>query len=227
MQAFRLAKAAGDKALCGRILAGMSHQANFLGHYQRAADLARAAYKGANGYATPTAMALFHAMEARALASMGKDADTSAALLTAERWHAQRDVGNDPEWIHYFDEAELHAEFAHSFRDLGKADLAHYHAEASVREAGDVYVRSVSFVNTVLATAHLQNGDLEQALGIAKSVVETAGQLKSFRVVSYLDEFRARLASYSKEPLVREFFDFVALHLPSEGTPVTRSLIVA
>ena len=33
-QAFRLAKAAGDKPLCGRILAGMSHQANFLGHYE-------------------------------------------------------------------------------------------------------------------------------------------------------------------------------------------------
>ena len=70
-QALRLADAAGDRMLGGRILAGMSHQANFLGYHDHAADLARAAKKGARASATPTAMALFSAMEARALAAKG------------------------------------------------------------------------------------------------------------------------------------------------------------
>ncbi len=69
-QAFRLAKAVGDKALCGRILAGMSHQANFLGHHQLAVDLATAAHQGARGYTTPTLVALFLVMKARAHASL-------------------------------------------------------------------------------------------------------------------------------------------------------------
>ncbi|HKS48770.1 MAG TPA: hypothetical protein VJT49_27410 [Amycolatopsis sp.] len=226
-QAFRLAKAAGDKPLCGRILAGMSHQANFLGHYQRAVDLARAASKGANGYATPTTMALFSAMEARALASLGREEEATAALLTAERWHGQGNRENDPEWIRYFDRAELHAEFAHCFRDLGNAELANHHAAASIRESESTYVRSLSFVRTVLATSHLQDGNLDEALYVARSVVKTAASLKSLRVVSYLDEFRSRLGAFSNDPLVRDFLDFATLHLPSKGAPVSRTLLVA
>lgn len=68
-----MAKAAGDRALCGRILSGMSHQANFVGHHTQAVDLARAAQRGAKDHATSTAMALFHAMEARGLASLGDE----------------------------------------------------------------------------------------------------------------------------------------------------------
>ncbi|MEV7092957.1 hypothetical protein AB0M80_08910 [Amycolatopsis sp. NPDC051045] len=226
-QAFRLAKAAGDKALCGRILAGMSHQANFLGHFQRAVDLARAAYKGANGYATPTTMALFHAMEARALASLGRAEDVTAALLTAERWHCQGIRENDPEWIHYFDEAELHAEFAHCFRDIGNAELANHHAAASIAASESTYVRSLSFCRTVLATSHLQGGNLEEALDVARSVVETAAKLKSFRVISYLDDFRGRLGGHAGDPLVKEFLDFANIHLPSENLPVSGRLVVA
>jgi hypothetical protein len=53
----RLANAGGDRMLGGRILAGMSHQANFLGYFDHAINLARAAQRGAAGHATPTAMA--------------------------------------------------------------------------------------------------------------------------------------------------------------------------
>ncbi|KAA9165033.1 hypothetical protein FPZ12_006905 [Amycolatopsis acidicola] len=226
-QAFRLAKAAGDKPLCGRILAGMSHQANFLGHYQRAVDLARAAHKGANGYATPTTMALFFAMEARAHASLGREDDVAAALLTAERWHSGGNPENDPEWIRYFDAAELHAEFAHCFRDLGNAELANHHAAASIRESESNYVRSLSFVRTVLATSHLQDGNLEEALYVARSVVETAANLKSLRVVAYVDDFKSRLGAFAGDPLVREFLEFFRTHLPSEDAPVSRSLLIA
>ncbi|WP_414936505.1 hypothetical protein [Amycolatopsis sp. cmx-11-51] len=226
-QAFRLAKASGDKPLCGRILAGMSHQANFLGHFQRAVDLARAAYKGANGYATSTTMALFHAMEARALASMGRKEATTAALLTAERWHCQGSRENDPEWIRYFDAAELHAEFAHCFRDIGNAELANHHAAASIAASESTYVRSLSFCRTVLATSHLQGGNLDEALRVARAVVETAASLKSFRVISYLDDFQLRLGAHADDPLVREFLEFSSQHLPSESSPASRRLVIA
>jgi hypothetical protein len=44
----------------------MSHQAHFLGYNEQALNLAQAAQRRAEGHATPTGMALFHAMEARA-----------------------------------------------------------------------------------------------------------------------------------------------------------------
>ncbi|SEM91562.1 hypothetical protein [Nonomuraea pusilla] len=93
VKALMLAREAGNRMLGGRILAGMSHQANYLGHYGAAVNLARAARMGADGAATPTAMALFHAMEARALASQG---DEARALGEAEPWFERRVPEDDP-----------------------------------------------------------------------------------------------------------------------------------
>lgn len=71
LQALRFAQDGGDRRLAGSILSAMSHQATFLGRYTEAATLARAARMGISGVATPTLMAQFHAMEARALARTG------------------------------------------------------------------------------------------------------------------------------------------------------------
>lgn len=213
-QAFRLARAAGDKALCGRILAGMSHQANFLGHFDHAVHLARAATHGAQGFATPTAMALFSAMEARALASLGNERETTVALMSAEGWLSQSQPDNDPSWIRYFDSAELHAEFAHCFRELGKAQASNEHATASIAESENLYVRSLSFVRTVLATSHLHAGDADQALNIAKGVVDTAAHLGSYRVRSYLEDFQQRLRAVD-ELAGQDFGSYMVRTLPA------------
>lgn len=226
-QAFRIAKAAGDKALCGRILAGMSHQANFLGHYQLAVDLATAAHQGAKGCTTPTTVALFLAMKARAHASLGQEAEATAALLAAERQHALGGPANDPMWIRYFDRAELHAEFAHCFRDLNKPELANHHAAASIRESSNLYVRSLSFCRTVLATSHLQNNDVEEALTVASAVVDTAATLQSSRVLSYIADFRARLAAAcANDPIVRGFNEYADSRLLLKRAPMPRRLAV-
>ncbi len=226
-QAFRFARAAGDKALCGRILAGMSHQANFLGHYQLAVDLATAAHQGAKGYTTPTSVALFLAMKARAHASLGQEAEATTALLAAEREHAQSEPAKDPVWIRYFDSAELHAEFAHCFRDLKKPELANYHAAASIRESSNIYVRSLSFCRTVLATSHLLNNDIEEALAVASSVVDTAATLQSARVLSYIADFRARLAAVcTDDPIVRRFNEYSDTQLSLKRAPMPRRLVL-
>lgn len=209
-QAFRLARAAGDTPLAGRILAGMSHQANFLGYYEQAVHLARAAAQGARGQATPTAMALFHSMEARALSSQGNEPDTTAAMLEAEKWLSASTPEEDPEWIRYFDRAELNAEFAHCFRDLDKPELATQHAATSIEVSSSLYVRSLSFCRTVLATSYLQANEIEQAIATARQVVDTASGLKSYRVNSYLDEFRNRLRHHSDSPLIADFESYVA-----------------
>lgn len=220
IQAFRMAKAAGDRPLCGRILCGMSHQANFLGYYQYAVDLARAAQRGAKGYATPTVMALFHAMEARGLASLGDEKGVTCALLSVERWYAQSHPENDPLWARSFDGAAMCAEFAHCFRDLGMPNFAHDHAIASIRESSATYVRNLSFCRTVLATSHLLNNELDQALVVAREVISSAATLKSFRVRSYLDDFRQRLSPYAREREVLAFCEYLASCLSLEGPPV-------
>jgi len=192
----------------------MSHQANFLGHYQHAANLARAAVRGAGGQATPTGMALFYSMEARALASKGDERGCLAALCEAERWFSRRMPEDDPYWLRYFDEAELAAEHAHSFRELGMAELSGQHAERALALHGAIYVRSSSFVRTVLAESHVARGELEQGLLLAGDVVETAAcGLRSARTIEYIRDFIRRLDPFGSEPLVREFVETTAQRL--------------
>jgi hypothetical protein len=227
VQALRLAKAAGNRTLGGRIFAGMSHQANFLGHYQRAVELARAAREGFRGQGTPTAMALAWAMEARALASLRRERECLNAICQAEQWFGRRDPINEPAWLHYFDDAELHAEIAHCYRDLGFPEKACRHAELSIQSSESVYVRSLSFCRTVLATGHLLKGELDQATDVATTVVDTAvDQLRSHRVLAYLNDFRERLALYSDARLTRDFEEYITLRLNGASSPPTRRMSV-
>ncbi|WP_175541620.1 hypothetical protein [Streptomyces aidingensis] len=202
LRALRLAQDGNDRRLAGSILSAMSHQATFLGHYTEAATLARAARMGISGVATPTMMAQFHAMEARALARTGDVRACEKALAESTRALESRNSDDEPEWITYFDEAELAAEAAHCFRDVNHARRAVEHAHNAM--SGE-HVRSDFFATMVLADAHLRAGDVEEACRVALDAMDLGQSLKSARCVSYLAEFRARLDEAGASAVSREF----------------------
>ncbi|MGK5530292.1 helix-turn-helix domain-containing protein [Streptomyces sp. URMC 129] len=203
LQALRLAQDGADRRLAGSILSAMSHQATFLGRYTEAATLARAARMGISGVATPTLMAQFHAMEARALARTGDVRACELALAEATKALESRNTGDEPEWITYFDEAELAAEAAHCFRDVNSARQAVAHAENAMSGS---HVRSDFFATMVLADAHLRAGDVDEACRVALDALDLGEQLKSARCVSYLAEFRRHLAGMSHSAATRDFY---------------------
>ncbi|WP_461072165.1 hypothetical protein [Streptomyces pseudoechinosporeus] len=202
LQALRLAQDANDRRLAGSILSAMSHQATFLGRYTQAATLARAALMGISPVATPTLRAQFHAMEARALARTGDTRACELALAAAAHALESRNSDDEPEWITYFDEAELAAEAAHCFRDVNSARQSVAHASNAV--SGD-HVRSDFFATMVLADAHLRAGDLEEACRVALDALDLGEQLKSARCVSYLADFRQHLSRTGDSSVVRDF----------------------
>lgn len=209
LQALRFAQDGGDRRLAGSILSAMSHQATFLGHFTQAATLARAARMGISGVATPTLMAQFHAMEARALARTGDRRACEQALAEAARSLDRRNSGDEPEWITYFDEAELAAEAAHCFRDVNSARQAVEHAGNAM---SGTHVRSDFFVTMVLADSHLRAGDVDEACRVTLDALDLGEQLRSGRCVSYLGEFRAALAPFAKTAAVRELHEQAAEH---------------
>lgn len=209
LQALRLAQDGDERRLAGSILSAMSHQATFLGHYTEGATLARAARMGISGVATPTLMAQFHAMEARALARTGDTRACELALEEATKALESRNSADEPEWITYFDEAELAAEAAHCFRDVNSARQAVAHAENAM--SGN-HVRSDFFATMVLADAHLRAGDPEEACRVALDALDLGEQLKSARCVSYLTEFRQHLARLGKTATTRDFYEQAADH---------------
>jgi hypothetical protein len=208
IQALGLAQASADRLLPGTILDAMSHQATFLGCFQEAADLARAAQLGTRPTATATLTAHFHVMEARALARTGDTHGCELALSAAVRAFERRDPDKDPPWIRYFDEAELAAEFGHCLRDLGKAAPAAEYAAQSV--GSSCGTRSDFFATMVLADAHLRAGDAEQACHVALAGLRLGEQLKSARCASYLTEFRADLQRAGNLGAIRDFTEQAA-----------------
>ncbi|WP_330175083.1 hypothetical protein OG875_17035 [Streptomyces sp. NBC_01498] len=202
LQALKLAQDSNDRRLAGSVLSAMSHQATFLGRYTHGATLARAALMGISGVATPTLLAQFHAMEARALARTGDCRATETALSEAARALDRADHEDEPEWITYFNDTELAAEAAHCFRDVRRAREAVASAENAMSGR---HVRSDFFATMVLADAHLHAGDAEEACRVALDALDIGEQLKSARCVAYLSEFRRHLESLGRSATLRGF----------------------
>ncbi|MFE3455091.1 hypothetical protein ACFXJ8_39845 [Nonomuraea sp. NPDC059194] len=214
IQALRLARGAGDDALGGEILAGMSHQALYMGQPAHALDLARAAQQSALRSGIHTLMASCHVLEAHAHAGLGDKIACGASLNAAERDFALRSPGEEPAWLSYFDEAYLAAKFAHCFRDLGEGERAVRYARRSLEMDGR-YVRGRMFNLSLLAAGLLQCGELEEACETATEALGLANELQSVRTRSYALDLRRRLEPYRSEPLVAALNEHV-----KELTPV-------
>lgn len=212
IQALRLAQAGTDVLLAGSVLDAMSHQATFLGRHREAAELARSARAGTRGAATPTLTAHFLAMEARAVAAGGDAAGTMRLLSDAVRVFEQGQSATGPEWIAYFDDAELAAEFGHCFRDIGRATDAVTYAERALDGARGVSTRSDFFVTMVRADGLLAAGHLDQACATAAEALTLGRTIKSARCAAYLRGFRARLAPHADTHHARELAEMGAGH---------------
>lgn len=211
VQALRLAQSAADRRLACSILSAMSHQATFLGHTTEAVNLARAARSGLQNTATPTLSAQFLTMEARALARAGDTHGCQAVLAAAERAFQPPETGRDPEFISYFTEAELTAEIAHCFRDLGDGRQAAHHA-AQASPSDGTYARSDFFAGIVLADALADQGEAEHACHTALAALLTGEALTSARCVTYVREFRQRLERFGDNAAIRDFTEQAASH---------------
>ncbi len=208
IQALRLAQAAGDRGYGGYVLAAsMSHLAAQLGNPREIAQLARAAQEGARGGVTPRAEAMFHAAEARGHALMGdaKATQQAAGRAVAAMEGADAESGDDPAWIAHFDEAYLADELAHCHRDLGQPTAAARRAEEALAKHPESRARRRAIGLVLLATAQVQQRDVERACHTGLQAVELLGTLRSGRGAEYLDDFQQRLEPFRDEPVVREF----------------------
>ncbi|MFC1416733.1 regulator [Streptacidiphilus cavernicola] len=206
VQSLRLAQAANDRLYGAYILVTMSRQAVYLGHGREAVQLARVAQQGI-GTAAPTAVqALMHAAEARGHGLIGDARSCTTSLVRAERALQTARPGDDlPGWARFFDEAQLADEFGHCYRDLQQWRPCAQHAERSLRLRAAGFARSRVFCRTVLATARLGLGEVDEACSSATEALRGATEMRSLRAVEYLRDFSRRLAPYRGTAAVRGF----------------------
>lgn len=186
--ALRLAKEAGDSLMGARLLSNLSHQANYVGRFDQAVQLARAGQSIPGHKRSGAVAALLFAMEARALASLGDVANSAGAITRAEQVFHARNPENDPTWISYFDETELAGEAAHCFRDLRRPDETEEFAALAI-SPGMTPPRTRAFIEMVSAASALNSGHLDRAVDIATSAVDAAGPLRSIRYSRYVSDF--------------------------------------
>ncbi len=231
--ALHAAKEAGDKPLGSYILSSMSRQMIHLGRPDDALELIHLAQYGSRDCATPRTQAMLYAMEARAYANMGQPGKCKRATRMAE--DAFSDAGFDgepePDWIRFFSEAELHAENAHSYRDLayvaGRSPTYASLAEPLMRRAVDLFEkdeehqRSYALNLIGMATVHLLKKEPEQSTALAQQALKVARKVRSERVNTRLRKTVDTAArDFADVAEVTDLTDLLTAQLPESAEAV-------
>ena len=102
------------------------------------------------------------------------------ALSEAERAHGHSNPGDDPGWVD-FDEGGLAGHIARSLRDLNRPREAERFARRSIEVCHPRHLRTRMQRYAILATTHVQQGDLEGACAVSRQVLEEARELPTRR----------------------------------------------
>jgi hypothetical protein len=223
IQALSLAEESGDGALGAEILAGMSHQAAYLGEPEEAVDMARAAGQCAKRAGQRVLLAEALAAEAHGHALAGSPRSAVACLSAAEAALDSADPADTPAYLGYFDAAYLAAKSAQTLRDAGDAAGAIELARRSL-QMQEGYERGRVFNLVLLATAHTQAGQVDQAAETGVLALGQARALNSARTRHYVRDLAWRLEPYRDVPKVAAFRDHArALLSPRPAAPVLPS----
>jgi hypothetical protein len=136
--------------------------------------------------------AMMAAMEACAQAAIGDASSCSAALADAETALSRTDSGDQsPVWLD-FDEGGMWGHAARAYRDLaeansgrtkvGMAKAALNYAAQSIALCRPDHGRTRAQRNTILATTHLQLGDIDQASAVGSQILDDAWNVRSGHV---------------------------------------------
>ncbi|GAB3818411.1 hypothetical protein [Micromonospora zhanjiangensis] len=206
IQALHLAQASGAVALGAHVLAGMSDQANLLGHPQEALMLARAGRRGLAEAESAACLADLHILEARALAALGEKTEASRAVSRAEKTLDQVVHADEPEWAKYIDAPYLFGEAAHCFRDLEQVDQLERFARESAQEASRRgRARRGALSHAALAVGDLMRDDVESAASKGIRVVDLAVSVNSTRCVAAVRDLQHRMGPHGTVPEVQRF----------------------
>lgn len=204
-RALRLCQEAGDDALAGEMLAGMSHHAAFHGSPAAAVDLALAARQAAKRCGLPALRAEAAVMEAHGLALQADKTGCLHALNEAEQVFTAVDHAQTPPWLSYFDDAYLAAKFAHAFRDLGMPREAEKFARRSL-EMHEGYERGRLFNTALLAATLADQSRIDEACAAATTAVHMTGTVRSVRSVAYLADVGRRLSPFRDNAEVQTLY---------------------
>lgn len=205
--ALRTAQIAQDDALGANCLSFWCVSAYNTGRLHDAENMANTALASVRGRTTPRVEALLLSRRGRARAHL-RDARCWADFDRAEALLAQDDERHhqNPDWVYWFDQAEIWGARASSHRDMDQPGPA----EAAFAQAHALFdptvVRTHALYLTRQADAQFAQGQVEQACATANDALDLTESISSHRTISPLLDLAKRLHAYAV-PAAQDFCD--------------------
>ncbi|WP_281919220.1 helix-turn-helix domain-containing protein [Nocardia sputorum] len=202
--AVRAAREADDRAFAAVVLAGMARQLLSLQQPGDALELVRLAQDYAAGHITPTTEAMLFTREAWAYGQLGRQTAFQHSCDKAHAAFADSDHSMDPDWIRYFDSAELAGTIGGRLLDIARRDGDRATASEAAGYIGRAIAsrrpgrrRSAALDQLGMVEARIIEGELEEACRVGHNALQVVEQTASDRVAKKLARVYNRTGQFA------------------------------
>jgi tetratricopeptide (TPR) repeat protein len=221
--ALRSAKEAGDRAFGAHILAGMARQLLYLGRADDALELVHIAQDGLRHEPAPRVSSMLYTREAWSYAAAGRAGAFRRATANAESIFPGSPTSVEPNWISYFDEAELNGVTGGRLLELAHREPAHAaeaaaHIDRAIGLRDTRSLRSLALDQLGLAEAHILLGQLEEASRLGHMALDTVSRTHSDRVRVKSEELLIHLNLHQANHPLAELKERLTYYLRSNSS---------
>ncbi|MFI6603009.1 transcriptional regulator [Nonomuraea sp. NPDC050536] len=202
--ALRMAKASGNLAFGGYVVALLANQAMSRARYRYVIQYCETALRGARGHLSPALVTDLHTLQAKAYARVGDRASCHAHLRRSEVTASRIRHDEEPPETGYVQPGLLECQHAEALRRLGDLMAAQEYAEEALRSSDGCHLRGQTHRLATLALVLAERGELDQAAATAEIMLERAEGMESGRIAERIGTVAAALRAFDARP-VREF----------------------
>jgi hypothetical protein len=206
-QALRMAKASGDRAFGGYVVALLVNQALYLREYRQATAFAQAGIRTAGPHLSPALAADLYVMQAKAYARMHDQAGAHDAMRQAEERAAVIRRSEEPPETGYVQPGLVEAQCAEALLSLNDPAAAQAYAEEAIRTVAHARGR-VHRLGTMTSVA-VARGDVDHAAVTATQMLDALQGMESRRLHDHLRRVHRRLARHADAQPVRPVIERV------------------
>ncbi|MEY9872909.1 hypothetical protein ABH931_002386 [Streptacidiphilus sp. MAP12-33] len=206
-EALATARMAGDAALEAHAFCNTAFLARDAGRPREAVRAAQAARSAAAGLGSPRLQSLLALREAGGWALLRDRGSCVKALGEARTAFEQGSSAHDPEWMSFFNEAELAGLTAQCWAALGEFESAADWAEQAIALQPTHFVRNRTLYMAELAHDQLGHGAVVDAAVTGTSAVSLLSQVRSTRIRGMVSATAERMRPHRSVPEVSEFLE--------------------
>lgn len=207
LAALRTAHAAGDPVLGAGIISYLAVHTYSQGQGREAALMAGTALHRVQGMASPFVECVLWTRQARGHAVAGEERRARMALEHAFDAYTMGPCEDDPVWLYWVDEGELHGQAGSTLLELGYHDQALEHAEQALAGYSPECVRNQASTQIRAARALIGMTEVEQACDRAHRALDLVETLRSERTTGQMRSLLTRLRPHQGHAPVRELLE--------------------